>query len=389
MRQKVFSIFALLLMAATGAWAQTTVTWDSNTWADWTDNSVKTHTVDGVTVTAGGNVSVRNSEGNLYMSANKTPANTITFSSDAPFNRIEFTKVAGWGGENVSPLDGWSVSDDGATVILEGTATKSLVCETSTLYVSKIKFYLESSLDFTEVTAGKEWKIESMPASDVELEIEYKADLTLTVSIEGWTYGATASAPTVSGNEGNGAVTYEYKWKDADDDTYTADVPTAAGDYTVRATVAETDDYADATATADFTIQKAAATISYAETAVTKTQDDEAFTNELTVTGDGIVTYASDNVNVAVVDSETGLVTITGTGTATIKATVADGTNYTYATKTAQYTLTVTAATSIKAIDNGQPATDSTEDYYDLSGRRVSKPTKGVFIQNGKKVVIK
>lgn len=54
-----------------------------------------------------------------------------------------------------------------------------------------------------------------------------------------------------------------------------------------------------------------------------------------------------------------------------------------------QYTLTVTAATSIKAIDNGQPATDSTEDYYDLSGRRVSKPTKGVFIQNGKKVVIK
>ena len=60
-----------------------------------------------------------------------------------------------------------------------------------------------------------------------------------------------------------------------------------------------------------------------------------------------------------------------------------------YATKTAQYTLTVTAATGIKAIDNGQPATDSTEDYYDLSGRRVSKPTKGVFIQNGKKIIVK
>ena len=27
--------------------------------------------------------------------------------------------------------------------------------------------------------------------------------------------------------------------------------------------------------------------------------------------------------------------------------------------------------------------------YYDLSGRRVSKPTKGLFIQNGRKVVIK
>ena len=397
----------------------------------------------------------------------------------------------------------------------------------------------------------------TMPASDVVLEIEYKADLTLSVSIEGWTYGATASAPTVSGNESGGAVTYEYKVKGAADDTYTADVPTAAGDYTVRATVAETDDYADAVATADFTIQKAAAAISYetasvsktfgdadftndltnagdgivsyasdnegvatvdsktglvtitgapgratitatvtdgtnyayatktatftvgvetaaitvsaqgftgtydgeshsisvtvtepegttvkygttagqytldaaptytaageytvyyqvtkpnyttvensavvsiakaaaaisyAETAVTKAQDDKAFTNELTVTGDGTVSYASDNVNVATVDPATGLVTITGTGTGTIKATVADGTNYTYATKTAQYTLTVTAATGIKAIDNGQPATDSAEDYYDLSGRHVSKPTKGVFIQNGRKVVIK
>lgn len=118
-------------------------------------------------------------------------------------------------------------------------------------------------------------------------------------------------------------------------------------------------------------------------------QDEEAFTNELTVTGDGTVTYASDNVNVATVDSETGLVTITGSGTATIKATVTDGTNYTYATKTAQYTLTVTAATGIKAIDNGQPATDSAEDYYDLSGRRVAQPAKGIYVKNGKKIVVK
>lgn len=36
---------------------------------------------------------------------------------------------------------------------------------------------------------------------------------------------------------------------------------------------------------------------------------------------------------------------------------------------------------------NGQQATDGV--YYDLSGRRVAQPTKGVFIVNGKKVVIK
>jgi len=239
----------------------------------------------------------------------------------------------------------------------------------------------------TKTANNNEWTL-TMPESNVELQVEYKADLTLSVSIDGWTYGATASAPTVSGNEGNGTVTYEYKLKDAADDTYTTDVPTAAGDYTVRATVAETDDYADATATADFTIAKAAGTISYAETAITKAKADKAFTNELTVTGDGIVSYASDNVNVATVDSETGLVTIIGDGTATIKATVVDGTNYTYATKTAQYTLTVSAATGINTVN---AAANEDGEWYDLSGRKLQgKPAqKGVFIQNGKKVVVK
>lgn len=242
----------------------------------------------------------------------------------------------------------------------------------------------------TKTANNNEWTL-TMPNGNVELEVEYKTDLTVTVSIKGWTYGATASAPTVSGNEGNGTVSYEYKVKDASDETYTDDVPTAAGDYTIRATVGETDDYADATATADFTIQKAAADISYAETDITKSQGDETFTNELTMTGDGTVSYVSDNVNVATVDSETGLVTITGIGTATIVATVTDATNYVYATNTAQYTLTVTAATGIRTIDNVQPATGNAEDWYSLDGRRLAgKPaTKGVFIQNGRKVVIK
>ena len=46
-------------------------------------------------------------------------------------------------------------------------------------------------------------------------------------------------------------------------------------------------------------------------------------------------------------------------------------------------------ATGIKAIDNGQLTIDN-DRYYDLQGRRISKATqKGVYIQNGKKVVIK
>ena len=99
--------------------------------------------------------------------------------------------------------------------------------------------------------------------------------------------------------------------------------------------------YAKWTETA-VTPQKTAGSISYATTTVSKTTFDEAFTNELTKTGDGTVTYASSKTDVAEVNTQTGLVTIKGAGETTITATVADSDTYTYATKTASYTLTIT-----------------------------------------------
>lgn len=44
-------------------------------------------------------------------------------------------------------------------------------------------------------------------------------------------------------------------------------------------------------------------------------------------------------------------------------------------------------ATAVKAIDNEQDKGDKA--IYDLSGRRVENPQKGIYIVNGKKVVIK
>ena len=44
------------------------------------------------------------------------------------------------------------------------------------------------------------------------------------------------------------------------------------------------------------------------------------------------------------------------------------------------------ASTAMKAIDNGQWVIDNV--YYDLAGRRVAQPTKGLYIFNGKKVMI-
>ena len=163
------------------------------------------------------------------------------------------------------------------------------------------------------------------------------------VSIAGWTYGATASTPAVTGNTGNGEVAYTYAPKGST--TFSAAIPTNAGEFTVKASVAAAGHYLAGEATATFTISKAAGSISYATKDVTKTFGDAAFINELTKIGDGTVSYASSDTKVATVNASTGEVTIVGSGKVTITATVTDGANYTYASKSATYTLNVNAAT--------------------------------------------
>ena len=94
--------------------------------------------------------------------------------------------------------------------------------------------------------------------------------------------------------------------------------------------------------TATFTILKTSGSISYSVSSMTVDDGDEEFTNPLTHTGDGIVTYASSDNDVAGVNAATGEVSVYDFGTTTITATVADGTNYTYAAPTTvSYTLTV------------------------------------------------
>ncbi len=95
-----------------------------------------------------------------------------------------------------------------------------------------------------------------------------------------------------------------------------------------------------------FTVNKAGKGISFASSSIVKTYGDAAFTQAVTNTGTGTVTYSSGNTNVATVNASSGQVTIKGAGTAVITATVQDNEYYTYPTKTATYTLTVNKAAS-------------------------------------------
>ena len=92
-------------------------------------------------------------------------------------------------------------------------------------------------------------------ASDTKEFTISKADNTWIdeLTINGWTYGQTANKPSAKAKFGD--VTYTYSNKE--NGTYTSDVPSNAGTYYVKATVAETENYTGLESVVPFEIKKA------------------------------------------------------------------------------------------------------------------------------------
>ena len=106
------------------------------------------------------------------------------------------------------------------------------------------------------------------------------------VDLDSWTYGQAGNRP-VPASETNGTenVTYAYKTKGAGDDTYQAEKPTAAGQYTVQASFAAVQNYEAVTATADFTIEKAQPVLTIAPEAGKEIQVGEPVTLNIALKG--------------------------------------------------------------------------------------------------------
>lgn len=79
--------------------------------------------------------------------------------------------------------------------------------------------------------------------------------------------------------------------------------------------------------------------LKFVDTQISKDISDSPFTNKLTKTTDGTVTYSSSDTNVATVNKTTGLVTVRGGGKTTITVTAAAGADY--KAGSASYELTV------------------------------------------------
>ena len=160
------------------------------------------------------------------------------------------------------------------------------------------------------------------------------------------TYTGDAQALVNAGTAANGTMQYALGNSSAATSAYSSSIPTGtgAGTYYVWYKAVANPGYVDsAPDKVAVTIAKKAASISFATANYNKQVGDAAFTQTVTNTGDGAVVYPIGNSGSnASVNSSTGEVTIgSAAGTATVTATVTDGDNYTYAVKTATYTVTV------------------------------------------------
>ena len=183
-----------------------------------------------------------------------------------------------------------------------------------------------------------------------------------TVKLEDWVYGDNPNTPVVTGNTGNGAVSFTYS-KKGSDELESETVPTMPGSYTVYVYIEESGDYAFGYAEADFSIVKKSEKNKPQKsvTGVTADIEDISFTkagetaqinvNVLPVDADNKkVTFTSGNPNVATVDAD-GKITAVNNGTATITVTTEDG------NKTATVKVTV-AIPNEQQVTTVQPKTE-------------------------------
>ena len=165
-----------------------------------------------------------------------------------------------------------------------------------------------------------------------------------TVSLADWKYGETQQTENASVSGGDHdyvLLTYSYKVKNAADSTSTSEKPSNAGEYTVKATWAATENCPEISATDDFTISKRNVTLTSAR--AEKDYDGQALTkHEVTVGGDGFAQGESATYNV------TGTQTQPGTSNNTFTYTLNNGTlpgNYNITT--VEGTLTVTGSATV------------------------------------------
>ena len=167
-----------------------------------------------------------------------------------------------------------------------------------------------------------EWTF-TMPATKVQVNAEYRKMLTHpTISIEdiaSVTYTGSAKKPSVTVKDG------DYTLVEGKDYTVTYSNNTNAGTATV--TITGKGNYTGSVSK-NFTINKASRDVTFNPYHFTRTFGDPDFTIVPTTSGGGILSYSSNDISIATVNSSTGKVHIVGVGKVRITARLSGSSNY-------------------------------------------------------------
>ena len=185
------------------------------------------------------------------------------------------------------------------------------------------------------------------------------------LTITGWTYGAynvVTNAPSASATYGDNTITYQYAtFINEEVGTYSTTVPTLAGTYKVKASVAGTSNYNSAEATANFTIEQK--TIGLVNNIYSFTIEYGA---TLTLSLDAEDIVEGDTVGVGLVAAQP---TAAGTyNNVAIELTGADAANYVLS----QNTITLTINALPKATFTTEPAAVDDLEYANINRNLVT-----------------
>ena len=223
-------------------------------------------------------------------------------------------KITAKAGDKESGIQFASDNKEVATVSKDGTVTIGNAGTAKiTVSMDESQNYFAVSREVTVTVAPKEISAKITPNGG---------------TYEGTITPATAVLDGLVGKD-HPEITLTYTGK-ANDGTEVngTEVPSLAGIYTVTATIKDKNYSLEPEgSSAEFVVAKADPALSVSEV-TDKDYGEETFRLNVSNKGDGLKTYASSDDKVATVD-ENGMVTIVGTGTATLTVSLAESANYT------------------------------------------------------------
>ena len=260
------------------------------------------------------------------VSSSADPSGETKYTFDMPGADYNVEVIADF--QSRTSISGATITLSQTTFIYDGDAKtpaiQSVIVGGKTLATNDYSFEYSDNVNAGTATVTLTGQRTYMGSATAQFTIS-KATITPTVTLQGWTYGSDANTPVVEGNLGKGAETFTYAAKGSE--TFSENVPTNAGTYIVKATIAETANYQGAEATAEFSISKAAAVLTKAPVAIEKlayTGQAQALVTAGEATG-GELQYKLGTDGTY----GTSIPTATNTGTYTIYYKVAGDNNHT------------------------------------------------------------